>query len=218
MNALVGTAISASLLPPVANAGMLVAYAVVGPYTVPLLDHAVTDTTNSALATRGGRLELLYMALLSFALFVMNFAIIVATTFVMFELKHIVPASMKVSFIYRYISRDSCSQFDSLPLTSLTIVKPAGDLFTSAKDARAAVSRVTGAALAAGKDGARRRAATSPSASGASGSYERLAAPLVEERRSLGAFSDGGGGDLASFPAIGGVNGGAAASMVGDIL
>ena len=190
VNALVGTAISASLLPPVANAGMLVAYAVVGPYTVPLLDHAVTDTTNSALATRGGRLELLYMALLSFALFVMNFAIIVATTFVMFELKHIVPASMK----------------------------PAGDLFTSAKDARAAVSRVTGAARAAGKDGARRRAATSPSASGASGSYERLAAPLVEERRSLGAFSDGGGGDLASFPAIGGVNGGAAASMVGDIL
>jgi hypothetical protein len=25
------------------------------------------------------------------------------------------------SFIYRYISRESCSQFDSLPLTSLTI-------------------------------------------------------------------------------------------------
>lgn len=52
VNALVGTAISASLLPPVANAGMLVAYAIIGPYTVPLLDHAVTDTTNSALATR----------------------------------------------------------------------------------------------------------------------------------------------------------------------
>ena len=87
VNALVGTAISASLLPPVANAGMLVAYAVVGPYTVPLLDHAVTDTTNSALATRGGRLELLYMALLSFALFVMNFAIIVATMIAKFITK-----------------------------------------------------------------------------------------------------------------------------------
>ena len=114
VNALVGTAISASLLPPVANAGMLVAYAAVGPYTVPLLDKSVTDTTDSALATTGSRVALIQMAALSFALFLMNFAIIVATTFVMFELKHVVPASLK----------------------------PAGDLFTSAKSARAAVKRV----------------------------------------------------------------------------
>jgi ankyrin repeat protein len=30
------------------------------------------------------------------------------------------------SFIYRYISRESCSQFDSLPLTSLTMLRGAG--------------------------------------------------------------------------------------------
>ena len=29
----------------------------------------------------------------------------------------------ELSFIYRYISRESCSQFDSLPLTSLTVYK-----------------------------------------------------------------------------------------------
>ena len=153
------------------------------------------------------------MALCSFALFVMNFVIIIATTFVMFELKHVVPASMK----------------------------PAGDLFTSAKDARAAVSRVTDAARTVGKGGARRRAATSPT-SGGGGSYERLALPLAGERSVIDHFGDGGGGeraaivrsgsrtsrtsgytdaDLASFPrdvALSPGTGGAAASMEGDIL
>ena len=31
------------------------------------------------------------------------------------------PWPLEVSFVYRYIPRESCSQFDSLPLTSLTI-------------------------------------------------------------------------------------------------
>ena len=43
-------------------------------------------------------------------------------------------ALRELSFMYRYISRESCSQFDSLPLTSLTISGGDGALqsFTSA--------------------------------------------------------------------------------------
>jgi hypothetical protein len=34
------------------------------------------------------------------------------------------PHTRELSFMYRYILRESCSQFDSLPLTSLTIEEP----------------------------------------------------------------------------------------------
>ena len=37
----------------------------------------------------------------------------------------------KFSFVYRYISRESCSQFDSLPLTSLTISVDVPIIFTA---------------------------------------------------------------------------------------
>jgi beta-galactosidase/beta-glucuronidase len=36
-------------------------------------------------------------------------------------MRHAKLVSIKLSFIYRYVSHESCSQFDSLPLTSLTI-------------------------------------------------------------------------------------------------
>ena len=47
------------------------------------------------------------------------------------------PTSGECSFIYRYILRESCSQFDSLPLTSLTILP------TSARPSRTARLRVS---------------------------------------------------------------------------
>ena len=50
---------------------------------------------------------------------------------------------MSVSFVYRYILRESCSQFDSLPLTSLTIPST----HSATKDAAARAARAQHKAL-----------------------------------------------------------------------
>ena len=55
------------------------------------------------------------------------------------------PLDSALHFMYRYISRESCSQFDSLPLTSLTISGPA---------CSALVVALAVALLAAGEEGA----------------------------------------------------------------
>jgi len=79
----------------------------------------------------------------------------------------------QVSFIYRYILRDSCSQFDSLPLTSLTFV---GQLEQRKRRTKAAKMLAAGALFGLARERKVRRTASKAAGAG-------LFAALVRQRQ-----------------------------------
>jgi len=98
-NALVGVAISASLLPPVVNSGMCVSYAVVGVLWQPAdeweWDAAYQDENEGLFATADGlgnaaiQQQLLVAGGISFALYLMNVLIILFVCYVVFKIKRV---------------------------------------------------------------------------------------------------------------------------------
>ncbi len=96
-NALVGVAISASLLPPVVNSGMCVSFALLGPLweddTEWMWDEAHQEAglfATSGLEGLGGlpmRDQLLVAGVISFALYLMNVLIILSVCWALFRLK-----------------------------------------------------------------------------------------------------------------------------------
>jgi len=125
INSLVGVAISAALLPPITNTGMLFSYALfslfmpqVNLYTEVRNKESYTYTTGDYFAISG----------ISFCIFVLNFVLIYSTGLVIFKLKEFAPMKQKSQMWSDFKSIDAEKP---IPFSFETSLNPAASILDS---------------------------------------------------------------------------------------